>query len=355
MLTVRQPAGKYRLLEVPLLRIDSFRFFIPAPMTVKEETGDGLTETTEQTPTKRQQKETNIEPQLNLAADHRRGLKNETSNQDWQILGLGFLHTNRGHFVSPGDGLESRSQSSEASRLHVTIADGGCIRPYVEDEDKVICHTCTRAHITHQLTTLMLDAAFITKGYTKATRKKAGLSQHEISQCHREAVERSITLHATTKDAGEHISSAREEDEANNRKAIMKMLSNIRFLGRRGIPLRGDGDGNNSNFTQIVHLRTKDNSGLSTWLVKKTNKYTSRQMQNKMLTVMTLEVLTDVAASLHSSPFYFIVADETTDSYNREKVLICLRWLDNSLNAREKFIRRQQVDIIDGATITFHN
>ena len=45
-------------------RIDSFSFFIPPPMTVKEETTDGLTETTEQTPTTRQQKETDIEPQL---------------------------------------------------------------------------------------------------------------------------------------------------------------------------------------------------------------------------------------------------------------------------------------------------
>ena len=41
-------------------RIDSFRFFKPPPNTVKEETGDGLTETTEQTPTTRQQKETNL-------------------------------------------------------------------------------------------------------------------------------------------------------------------------------------------------------------------------------------------------------------------------------------------------------
>ena len=80
-------------------------------------------------------------------------------------------------------------------------------------------------------------------------------------------------------------------------------------------------------------------------------------MQNKMLTVRTLEVLTDVAASLHSSPFYSIMADETTDtdSYNREKVVICLRWLDYSLNVREKFIRLQKVDRIDAAKITFHN
>ena len=294
--------------------IDSFRFFILAPMTVEAETA--LIDSHKQLSRHRHRQRDNRRKEIvspNLAADHRRGMNNETPNQDWQILGLGFLHTNRGPFVSPGDSLESRSKSSEASRLHGVIAGGGCIRPYIEDEDTVICHTAhtrTRAHIKHQLTTLMLDAAFITNGYT--IWKDAGFSQHERSQCHREAVERSIALHATTEDAGEHISSAREEDKANNTKAIMNMLSNIRFLGRRGIPLRDDGDGNNSNFTHIVHLRTKDKSALSTWLVKKTNKYTSRQMHNKMLTVMTLEVLTDVAASLHSNPLYFIMAYETT-------------------------------------------
>ena len=44
-----------------------------------------------------------------------------------------------------------------------------------------------------------------------------------------------ITLHATTNDVGEHISSAHEEDKANNRKPIMKLLSNTHFLSRQGI------------------------------------------------------------------------------------------------------------------------
>ena len=86
-------------------------------------------------------------------------------------------------------------------------------------------------------------------------------------------------------------------------------------------PLHGDGDGNNSNFTQIVHLRNEDNPVISTWLVMKTNKYTSWQIQNEMLKVMALEVLRDVPASLHSSPFYSIMAADTTDSSNREQVV----------------------------------
>ena len=68
---------------------------------------------------------------------------------------------------------------------------------------------------------------------------------------------------------------------------------------------------------------------------------------------MSLAVLRDVAASLHSSPFYYMMADETTYSSNREKVVICFRWVDNSWNAHEEFIGQQQLDRIDAATITF--
>ena len=114
----------------------------------------------------------------NLTTDHRRSTKNQTPNQYWHILGLGFLHTSRSHIASPRDTLESRSLSSETSVLHGLTTWRRLY--YVEDEDTVICHT--RAHKTHQMATLMLDAAFITNGYSNwkdVTQKKVGFSQHE--------------------------------------------------------------------------------------------------------------------------------------------------------------------------------
>ena len=35
------------------------------------------------------------------------------------------------------------------------------------------------------------------------------------------------------------------------------------------------------------------------------------------------------------------MADDTTDSHNREQVVICLRWVDNSVNAHEEVIGQQ--------------
>ena len=106
-------------------RIDSFRFFIPPPMTAKEETSDGLTRTTEQISTSRQQEETNVEVELN----HIPQTKHAEPNSQPRLtgFGLGLLHTSRGHFTSPRDSLESRSLSSEASMLHGLIAGSGCI------------------------------------------------------------------------------------------------------------------------------------------------------------------------------------------------------------------------------------
>ena len=101
--------------------IDSFRVLLPPTMTVKDETSDGLTSTTEETPTTRQQEETNIEPQLNDGAG-RTKLPTRLAP-----FGLGFPHTRRCPFASPRDSLGSRCMSSEASRFHGLISGGGCI------------------------------------------------------------------------------------------------------------------------------------------------------------------------------------------------------------------------------------
>ena len=49
---------------------------------------------------------------------------------------------------------------------------------------------------------------------------------------------------------------------------------------------------------------------------------------------MSLHALHDTAALLHSMPFLTLIVDETTDESNREQVVICLQWVDSSLEAR---------------------
>ena len=85
----------------------------------------------------------------------------------------------------------------------------------------------------------------------------------------------------------------------------MKLL---RFLARLALPLHGDGDGSDSNYIQLFKLRGEDDTRVFDWLRKK---YTSADMQNEMIRVISRQVICEVVASLHATLFYTIVADET--------------------------------------------
>ena len=54
--------------------------------------------------------------------------------------------------------------------------------------------------------------------------------------------------------------------------------------------------------------------------------------------IMALSILRDISRSIQNGVFYTIMADEVTDSSNREQFVLCLRWVDEDLNPHEKFI-----------------
>ena len=62
-----------------------------------------------------------------------------------------------------------------------------------------------------------------------------------------------IVLPAMTRDIGEACSEAHAYQKSENRSMLLKILKNIRFLGRRGLALRGHDDTEN-NFVQLLKL-----------------------------------------------------------------------------------------------------
>ena len=122
---------------------------------------------------------------------------------------------------------------------------------------------------------------------------------------------KTITLPATTRDIGESLFTQHAKEKLVRRQCFLKLLSNLRFLARQGLPLRGDGDESDSNFTQLLKLRGEDDPRVFDWIKKKTDTYTSGEMQNDIIQVMALEILRKVAASIRDAPFYTIMADET--------------------------------------------
>ena len=160
---------------------------------------------------------------------------------------------------------------------------------------------------------------------------------HEHSKCHGEAVLKIFTPPSTTQDIGETLSSQHKQEKFENRLCFIKIMSCIQYLSRQGLPLRGDKTEADANFMQLLQLHSTDNPNIVNWLQRKTNKYTSPEVQNEIIKVMALQVLRKIA-DLQNSPFYTLMVDETTDVSNKEQVVLCLRWVDDKFNVHEEFI-----------------
>ena len=109
-------------------------------------------------------------------------------------------------------------------------------------------------------------------------------------------------------------------------------MSNLRYLARQGIALRGDGDENDTNFMQLLKLRQDEDPRIKGWIERKTNKYVSYDIQN------AISHLRSIAESISSPTYFSIMCDECTDSSNREQLSICIRWVNSELEPQEDFI-----------------
>ena len=71
------------------------------------------------------------------------------------------------------------------------------------------------------------------------SRKTRGFQKHEMSQAHKEATIRYVKSSSNQPDVVDMVSSEAEKQRFKNRQMLLKILTNIRFLARQGLPLRG--------------------------------------------------------------------------------------------------------------------
>ena len=123
----------------------------------------------------------------------------------------------------------------------------------------------------------------VSKGYTNWKDAIAAFKSHEKSACHREAVEMIITLPGTTTHIGVLLSRQHAIEMERNRRMLLKVLACINFLAQQGLPLRGHDDDSDSNLIQLLKHHGEEDKELLQWLHKKSNKYTSHEIQNELI------------------------------------------------------------------------
>ena len=101
----------------------------------------------------------------------------------------------------------------------------------------------------------------------------------------------------------------------------MHILKIMRFLAHQGLPLRGHNDDTESNFIQLLRLHNAD-VNVDRWLSKKSNKYTSHDIQDTILKEMAHKILRDIGQNIHDGGLFSIMADECTDCSNKKQFTI---------------------------------
>lgn len=157
-----------------------------------------------------------------------------------------------------------------------------------------------------------------------------------------------ITLPTTTMHIGAQLSKQYAKEMEIN--MLMKISFCIKFLGRQGLALRGDGDESDRNFLQWFTLLGEDDGMVYDWLKRKRT-YISHEIQNELLKIMALHVLRRIADHLQKSPFLTIMIDETVDVSNQEQVTIIMRSVDDDLEVYKDFLGLYQVTSIGAESL----
>ena len=95
------------------------------------------------------------------------------------------------------------------------------------------------------------------RGDTHWKNVPEAFTKHTLSNTHAEAVEKLITLPATTKDVGELLSATDAKEKEESRKHFMQIISPLKYLARQNLAMRGADTKEDSTLVQLMKLLLK--------------------------------------------------------------------------------------------------
>jgi len=126
---------------------------------------------------------------------------------------------------------------------------------YDKGQDRAFCYLCMKAEKEGKfLSSHRREPTFITSGFTNWKEATKCFNKHQSSACHGEAVEALCLLpEQIMGHVDDLMSTDINQQKATNRKMLIKILQNVKYLARQGLPFRGHDD-SNGNFIQLMLL-----------------------------------------------------------------------------------------------------
>ena len=191
--------------------------------------------------------------------------------------------------------------------------------------------------------------AWVTRPIYNWVKATELLTKHEKSDWHRASVEASALAEMTKRrgDIIEQMRTASEEDKRKNCEMLKKLIRPLYFLIKHRIP-------HTTTFQDLITLQIENgNDQLQVHLNSCPNNatYLSKVTTAELLRSISDHIDNKFICSLKESPFFSILADESTDIASKEELSICGRWLDKGKPV-EHFLGMVHVQHVDAKNIT---
>ena len=193
---------------------------------------------------------------------------------------------------------------------------------YDQIQKGMICTICK----VYGKVPVQAKGAWVTRPVKNWVKATALLVKHEKSDWHRAAVEKQAM--AQHGDVADLIIAATDQERRENRDLMKKIVRSLYFLIKHHIP-------HTTVFEDLITLQIENGDVILKSHREKcarNAKYESYTTVVELLASISKMLEDDLLNSLKASPYYSLMADESTDVSSLEELSVCARWLDLTEN-----------------------
>ena len=134
-----------------------------------------------------------------------------------------------------------------------------------------------------------------------------------------------------------------------NRQKLRSIIKTVVLCGKQNMALRGHRDdsshldessGNSGNFQALLNFRVEaGDKVLANHFASgpRNTIYCSKTIQNEIIEVLGTYIQDKIVAEINEAGAFSLLADEASDSSNKEQLPLILRFVDKERNVREEF------------------
>jgi len=181
--------------------------------------------------------------------------------------------------------------------------------------------------------------------------------KHAACKSHRLAQEKFDSFSITGTSIANILVKRTTEEKVMYKARLSYSLKCLRFLLRQGLACRGHDESeeslNKGNFLEVLNWLAENFEDVNRVVLKnapKNNKLTSPRIQKELINCCAKETTKRIIDDL-GDDYFAILADESSDVYQKEQLALCLRYVDKKGKVVERFLGVVHVGDTTSATL----